>query len=148
MLNEFPALSSEASWRGALPEVLLAPMPAGDSARFFGGERREKQLRESCFPGERLGFVQREVEYVFVAIKLVAEFSHDLLSDVFDLREHLAVTVHTTIAEIHFGFQPSIYNFSLHNVYLFSSCLFSQIHGQKKSNQAAAGSTILTPSKS
>jgi len=113
-----------------LPEGLLLQMPAGDRVSFLDGERREEQLRESGLPCERIGFVQGELEHVLVIIKLVAKLGHDLLFDFFNLREEFPAGINTTTAEIHLRIHillVFIFNFSIHNVYSFSSCLFSQI---------------------
>src|SRR4051812_45607930 len=102
-------------------------MPAGNRARFFRSERREKQLRESGFPRERFGFVQCEVEHMLMFLEPTAKFSRDLFANIFNLGQKFPAGRHTTDAESHPGPHLSIFNSIHHNVYPSSSCLNSQI---------------------
>ena len=48
----------------------------------FRGERWEKQLRESRFPRKRFGFVQCEVEHMFVLLEPIAKLGRNLFANV------------------------------------------------------------------
>jgi len=110
-----------------VPQELLALMPAADCVRLFRGERGEKQLRIARCPREGFGFVQREVEDVLIPVEMIGKFAHDLFADVFDLGQKFTAGGDATDAEIHLRFTFSVFNFSHHNIYSSSSCLFSQI---------------------
>src|SRR3569833_3192785 len=98
-----------------MPQEFLALMPAADGARHLRGERGEKQVRIARSPRERVGFVQGEIENVFIFVEASAKLAHYLFADVFDLGQKFTAGGDATDAEIHLIAHFSIFNSILHN---------------------------------
>src|SRR6185312_600040 len=120
-------LRRDAKRRDGTSEGLLANMPAGNRRGFFSRQHWEHQLRKARFPRERFGFVQGEVEHMFMLLDPATKLVHNLFADAFELGQKFTAGGDATDAEIHLWNRFSIFNFILHNVYPSSSCLFSQI---------------------
>lgn len=84
----FGASSSQRGEGTALAQRSLPHSPSVHRLHLFLGQGREQQMRIGRLPGDRLRFVQGEVEHVLMIFAQIGELRLELILGLFDGGQH------------------------------------------------------------